>query len=229
MLSVRMIASFEKTDQVRYVGHLDLMRTMQRALRRSGLPIRYSQGFNPHVLLAFASPLPVGVSGKEELMEIGVEDGIDAQTFALRLATAMPDSLPLLQVRAVDDRHPKLMAALTAAGYETLLPDTEASHAITYAIDSFLARSEIIALRKTKKSEGFSNIRPMLYELSRFPCEKGIGLTFRVALTEKETLKPSLLLSALAEHAGVSLPGTRICRMRLFGEKNGAAIPLMQL
>ncbi len=226
---MRMIAAFEKTDQVRHVGHLDLMRTMQRALRRSGLPIRYSQGFNPHVLLSFASPLPVGVGGREELMEIGVEEDIDASVFALRLAPAMPDSMPLLQVRAVDDRHPKLMAALVTAAYEALLPDTTASRTMADGIGSFLAQGEITALRKTKKGEAFCDIRPMLHELSQLPCENGIYLAFRVALTERETLKPSLLLSALAEHVNATPPETRIWRIRLYGEKNGAAIPLMKL
>ena len=65
---MRMIVAFEKTEQVRHVGHLDLQRAVNRALRRSGLPIRYSNGFNTHALLSFASPQPLGVSGEEELL-----------------------------------------------------------------------------------------------------------------------------------------------------------------
>ena len=55
-----MMVVFEKGKTLRYIGHLDLMRAMQRALRRSGLPIRYSNGFNPHIRLSFAAPLSVG-------------------------------------------------------------------------------------------------------------------------------------------------------------------------
>ena len=72
---MRMIVAFNKTEQVRHVGHLDMQRAMQRALRRSDLPIRYSNGFNPHALMSFAMPLPVGVGGDEELFEVGVEPG----------------------------------------------------------------------------------------------------------------------------------------------------------
>ena len=54
---MKMIVVFEKKERLRLIGHLDLMRAMQRALRRSDLPLRYSQGFNPHILLNFAAPL----------------------------------------------------------------------------------------------------------------------------------------------------------------------------
>ena len=66
---MKMIVVFEKTPRLRMIGHLDLMRAMQRALRRSDLPLRYSQGFNPHILLSFAAPLSLGMAGKREVME----------------------------------------------------------------------------------------------------------------------------------------------------------------
>ena len=70
---MKMLAVFEKGPRLRLIGHLDLMRAMQRALRRSGLPIRYSQGFNPHILLTFAAPLNLGAVGMREVMEVPVE------------------------------------------------------------------------------------------------------------------------------------------------------------
>ena len=76
-----MMVVFEKGETLRYIGHLDLMRAMQRALRRSGLPIRYSNGFNPHIRLSFAAPLSVGVVGLRELMEVPLEDGVSEQAF----------------------------------------------------------------------------------------------------------------------------------------------------
>ena len=65
-----MMVVFEEGEALRHIGHLDLMRTMQRALRRSNLPIKYSNGFNPHIRLSFAAPLSVGVIGLRELMEV---------------------------------------------------------------------------------------------------------------------------------------------------------------
>ena len=74
-----MMVVFEKGEALRHIGHLDLMRTMQRALRRSNLPIKYSNGFNPHIRLSFAAPLSVGVIGLRELMEVPLEDGVTVQ------------------------------------------------------------------------------------------------------------------------------------------------------
>jgi len=64
---------FYKGGLLKFVGHLDLMRTMQRALRRAEIPLSYSQGFNPHPLMGFASPLALGCTGEQEIMEIKIE------------------------------------------------------------------------------------------------------------------------------------------------------------
>lgn len=226
---MRMIVPFEKTERVRHLGHLDLMRFMQRALRRSGLPIRYSQGFNPHVVLSFASPLPVGVSGAEELMDVGLEQEVAEDEFARLLREALPDSLPLSgDVRAVDDRHPKLMAQLRTAEYTALCPKEEAAKAMMSAIDALLGREEIIAIRKTKSGEKPCDIRPMLHALMAEETDTGIAFRFRVSLTEKETLKPDLLLRTLAEQAGMEAPYTHVRRIRLYGEHEGQPVPLME-
>lgn len=227
---MRMIVAFEKTPRIRHLGHLDLMRFMQRALRRSGLPIRYSQGFNPHVLLSFASPLPVGVSGDMELMDVSLDDGVSEAELAEKLGAALPDSLPLRGVRAIDDRHPKLMAILTTAAYEAVLPTNADTQKMAQAVESLLARDEIIAIRKTKSGEKPCDIRPMIHSLSA-DCEGDVvRFLFRVSLMEKETLKPDLLLKTLAEEAGAVWPQpTQVRRLCLYGEKDRQPVPLMEM
>ena len=73
---MKMIVVFSIRDRLKYIGHLDLMRAMQRALRRSGLPVRYSQGFNPHLQISFAAPLSVGMEGLREVMEVPYDGDI---------------------------------------------------------------------------------------------------------------------------------------------------------
>ncbi|MDR0929254.1 MAG: TIGR03936 family radical SAM-associated protein [Oscillospiraceae bacterium] len=225
---MRMIVAFEKTPRVRHIGHLDLMRAMQRALRRSGLPIRYSQGFNPHVLLSFASPLPVGVSGAAELMDVPLETPVPEAAFVKALSAALPDSLPLRGVRAVEDRHPKLMAALTSAAYEALCPESECTRAMAEAIPALLSRESIPAIRKTKSGEKPCDIRPMLYALSSELRGDERIFTFQVALTELNTLKPDLLLGTLAEMAGAECPAFLLRRIGLFSETDGRSVLLME-
>ncbi|MEG0766833.1 MAG: TIGR03936 family radical SAM-associated protein, partial [Clostridia bacterium] len=114
---MRMLVAFEKTARVRHIGHLDMQRAMQRALRRSGLPVQYSQGFNPHVVLSFASPQPVGMAGREELFDVAMAHEVEEAAFCAALAPALPASLPLVRVRAVPDTQPALMAQLRRAEY----------------------------------------------------------------------------------------------------------------
>ncbi|MCL1796055.1 MAG: TIGR03936 family radical SAM-associated protein, partial [Clostridia bacterium] len=203
---MRMIASFEKSAQIRFVGHLDLMRAIHRALRRSGLPIRYSQGFNPHVLLSLASPLPVGVSGIQELMDVPLAGVLSEAYFLKTLRAVMPSSLPLTAARAVGDNHPKLMANLRTASYEATFHKSGAAKAMAEAIPAFLSRAEVQAVRRSKRGSVPCDIRPMLHCLSANGMGDAVAMRFRVSLTERETLKPDLLLSALAEQAGVTAP-----------------------
>ena len=220
---MKMIVVFEKAPRLRHIGHLDLMRAMQRALRRSGLPLRYSQGFNPHILLTFAAPLSVGMPGKREIMEVPIEGEMTAQAFLDRLRPALPPELPCLSARAVDDRHPAPMAQLAAAMYEAKLD--EAPKGLAEAIPAFLAQSEIPAIRKTKTGMKPCDIRPMIYDLSL----RGNTLRMTLALCEKATCKPDLLLASLFSFAGMPRPRALVTRTQLLGEKDGTFLPLEDL
>lgn len=221
---MRMIVQFEKGSRLKHIGHLDLQRAMQRALRRSALPVAYSQGFNPHMLVSFASPLPVGVSGAEELFDVTLSQPCEPTAFAKALSSALPPDLPLGAVRPVDDKHPKLMAQLRTAAYRIWLEPGAEADAMHAAIPDFLAQSTLPAIRISKKGETPCDIRPMLHELGI----DGDGLYARVAFTEAETLKPDLLLRTLASFAKLDAPPkAEMRRVRMFGEQNGAAVPLM--
>ena len=226
---MRMIVAFEKTERVRHIGHLDIQRAMQRALRRSGLPVRYSQGFNPHAVLSFASPLPVGVGGAEELMDVALESDVGEAAFAEALTAALPPSLPLRAVRAVDDRFPALMAQLRTAEYEAVFLPCEEARAMARAVPALLGRQSIPAVRRTKSGEKPCDIRPMLHALAAGETPSEIRFTLRVSLTERETLKPDLLLSTLATQAGVALPAYRLRRLRLYGETDHGPKGLLEM
>ena len=220
---MKMIVVFEKTPRLRHIGHLDLMRAMQRALRRSGLPLRYSQGFNPHILLTFAAPLSVGMPGKREIMEVPIEGEMTEEAFLEKLRPALPPELPCLAARAVDDRHPAPMAQLAAAIYQAELEDAPENLADTVA--RFTAQKEIPAIRKTKTGMKPCDLRPMIYGLSL----NGNTLTMVLALCEQATCKPDLLLSSLFEFAGTERPRALITRTQLLGEQDGAFCPLEDL
>ena len=220
---MKMIVVFEKGPRLRHIGHLDLMRAMQRALRRSGLPLRYSQGFNPHILVTFAAPLSVGMPGKREVMEVPIEGEMTGEAFLEKLSDALPPDLPCLSARPVDERHPAPMALLAAAIYQAELET--APERFSETVEKYLAQKEIPAIRKTKTGMKPCDLRPMIYGLSL----NGNTLTMVLALCESATCKPDLLLSSLFEFAGTERPRSLITRTQLLGEKDGALVPLESL
>ena len=82
---MRMLAVFEKSERIRHIGHLDIQRSVQRGLRRSGLPVAYSQGFNPHILITFASALSTGACGKREIMDVTLSEDVETEEFLTRI------------------------------------------------------------------------------------------------------------------------------------------------
>ena len=147
-----MLLQFQKGDIVRHLGLLDLQRTMQRALRRSGLPIAYSNGFNPHIVMSFASALSSGIPGDAELLDVSLNGEATAEECMAAKNRVLPPALQVSRVRMVDDRFPKVSAALRQAEYTITLRGGGAC-AIASALPAFLAQKEIMALRKTKRSE----------------------------------------------------------------------------
>lgn len=225
-----MLMQFQKGDIVRHLGLLDLQRTMQRALRRSGLPITYSNGFNPHIIMSFASALSSGIPGDAELLDVSLHGETTEEACMEAMNRVLPPALHVSRIRLVDDRFPKVSAALRQAEYRITLWGEDALK-IAGAIPDFLAQSEIMALRKTKRAEAMVNIRPMIHllEAQTNAETKTVVLTARVSFMEAATLKPDLLLSSLCAFAGVDTPKCEIRRTCLLGEKDGQSVPLIDL
>ena len=225
-----MLLQFQKGDVVRHLGLLDLQRTMQRALRRSGLPVAYSRGFNPHMLMSFASALSSGVPGDAELLDVSLCGEATEEACLRAMNRVLPPALQASRVRLVDDRFPKVSASLRTARYRITLRGENARR-IAQDVPAFLGEEDIPALRKTKRSEVMVNIRPMIHELTVCCGEAGDTaiLDARVSFTEQATLKPELMLSALCAHAGEEPPRCAIRRTQLLGEEDGRLTPLIDM
>lgn len=216
--------TMQKGARIRFTGHLDLMRTMQRALRRSGLPVRYSQGFNPHMLLNAAAPLSLGMPGLREIIEVPVGEEIAAEAFRTRLNAVLPPDLQCVTARAVADEYPAPMALLRAAQYLIELDETSAGTAGCMAVlPAMLAAETLPAVRKTKTGEKPCDVRPMIYEAQALGPRT---VCATLALCEAGTLKPDLFLTVLAARAGVEKPDAFITRMQLYAMKDGGLIRL---
>lgn len=224
---MRMLAVFEKSERIRHIGHLDIQRSVQRGLRRSGLPIAYSNGFNPHVLITFASALSTGACGRREIMDVTMAEDVGEAEFLEKMNRAMPPEMQLKEARAVDNRFPAMMASLRAAEYDLLIREPEAAEKLISAIPSMMARETVIAMRKTKTALKECDIKPLIYSLRG----EGQHLLATLVLTEREACKPGMLLEALQAEAG--LEGEirmLVMRTALLGmDAEGRLIPLEKI
>lgn len=224
---MRILAVFEKGERIRHIGHLDIQRSVQRGLRRSGLPVAYSQGFNPHILITFASALSTGACGKREIMDVTMAEEVSADEFVARMNRAMPPEMQVSEARAVDAKHPSLMGMVRAADYDLMIRDAAIGARLAEAIPAMMAKETIPAMRKTKTKLTEVDIKPLILSLRG----EGNHLFTTLVLNERESCKPQMLLEALKAAAGIEGEVRMlVTRERLLGEdERGALAPLEML
>jgi radical SAM-linked protein len=222
-----MIVVFEKSLVVRHIGHLDLMRAMQRALRRSGLPLQYSFGFNPHIQLSFALPLSVGIVGLRELMDVPIAGEYDPQAFVQELNKALPGAIRVLGARAVADDFPSLMALASGSVYRIELGNGEAEARVAAAVTRFMQDTSCQAMRKTKSGEKMTDIRPFVKNLTAEQTANGYTLHCTILNIKEGSLKPAVLMGALFTLAQTEPTDYRTYREAILANrKDGQAILL---
>lgn len=117
---MRYLIKYTKGSDIKYVSHLELMRTIQRIIRRADLPAKYSQGFNPHMALSIAQPLAVGVYSRGEYMDVHFVEDLELDYVKEVLNQCAPYTIEFTDVKKIDESNnkvPQAMAAVEAARY----------------------------------------------------------------------------------------------------------------
>lgn len=114
----RLRVRFARGEAVKFISHLDLMRLWQRALRRAGMPLAYSEGFNPHPRLSLAAPLPLGVTSEAELMDVQVHKWVSPHFFTGALSEQLPAGIEIRQVYPISLTLPSLQSQVRFAEYQ---------------------------------------------------------------------------------------------------------------
>ena len=214
---MKMRFRFAKRAPLQYLGHLDVMRYFQKAIRRADLPVRYSEGFSPHMLLSFASPLGVGKTSEGEYFDLELTEDMDPLEAVRRLQKEMIQGMEVLAAADVGEgKQSNGMRMIAAATYRIILPSS-LSEEIAPRLDDFLAQTSIIVTQKSKKGTREKDIRPGIYELEM----KGDSLHLFVSASSAQNIRPESVLDALASFCGTELPptGISIIRMELFMER----------
>ncbi len=185
---------FSKTGNMKFVGHLDVMRYFQKVNRRAGIDIAYSGGFSPHQIMSFASPLGLGLTSEGEYLDMELNSSGTSAMMMERMNAVMAEGFEVTGFRKLPDTAKTAMSIVAAAdyqmtlkeAYQTLLPDQ-------WQLEQFFSQESICVTKKTKKSEKEMDIRPLIYGWR--PAENGFWV--RLASGSSDNLKPQLLLEAL--------------------------------
>jgi radical SAM family uncharacterized protein/radical SAM-linked protein len=159
---------FGKQDDMALVGHLDLMRVFDRAVRRAGLPVSFSGGYNPQPRISIANALSLGATSSNEIVDFELTQEIDLDTFSSGLSSALPNGIPIYDVVLLDVKSSSASQVLEKAEY---LIDVSCSREASSSewlswVDAIKAKEEIWVEQKTKKGKIKTvNLRERLFEL----------------------------------------------------------------
>lgn len=206
---------FAKYGAVRFIGHLDVMRYFQKAIRRAGIDVAYSEGFSPHQIMSFAAPLSVGHTSEGEYFDLEINSFTDREDFKKKLQSVMVEGIEILDVHPLEQGAKNAMASVAAAAYlvsfqdETILPVTWKE-----ALLDFYAKPEIAVIKKTKKGEKEINLKESIYDLE---IRTGISKKGQETVPENEiylllnaesgeNIKPVFVLETFFQTLSFELP-----------------------
>ncbi len=217
---MRIGVKFTKTGAAAYISHLDLQRAFSRAIRRAGLPVALSQGFNPHYVMSFASALALGTESTCECVEMALGEDIAADVFMERLGRVMPPGLAVIDARRLYSGAPKMMAVMCAAEYTVYL-DAADLDKINQAVCDIITSREVFAEKNSKGKTKTINIRPMILTLEI----TGGTLVMKLESGPSGALKPELVLQEIQKTTGEF--SCRIVRTRLLTIQRDKAVELL--
>lgn len=218
---------FSKYGALRFIGHLDVMRYFQKAIRRAEIDIAYSEGFSPHQIMSFASPLSVGHTSSGEYFDIEVKSFTDEEDMRTRLQAVMAEGIDILKVRLLPEKEGNAMASVAAADYLLTFGEGFAPPGNwREALFGFYEQDTIPAVKKTKKGEREINLKEGIYRLKI--REDGVYMLLNAG--SGSNIKPGFVMEVFFNKMGVALPEYpfRIHRIETYKRKeNGDLEPLI--
>ncbi|MBB6214879.1 radical SAM-linked protein [Anaerosolibacter carboniphilus] len=216
---------FIKTDLMKFISHLDLLRLMERALRRADIKLSFSQGFNPHPKISFATAVPIGLSSEAEYMDIELDERVELDHFINRVNEQLPQGIKILSANFIEMKMPALMAIVDASSYIVNCPleGHITKEAMEIAIKSFMNQGEIIIHKASKKNSRNGakeiNIKGLIFNMELLEHqESSVTLKMMLATGSKGNLKPEILLEKFKHDMGlpIALEHVRVHRLELY-------------
>ena len=200
---------FRKTGIMKFIGHLDVMRYFQKAIRRADVEICYSGGFSPHQIMSFAAPLGVGITSNGEYVDIEVHSTGTTAEMLERLNAVMAEGFEIAEYKLLPDTAANAMSSVAAADYTLTFrpgyePEEESAEEWCKKLTAFFDQPQVMVLKKTKKGEKEMDLKPLIYDLGVIAGNDAAQsqLFMKISTGSASNIKPELLLDAYYEALG---------------------------
>lgn len=219
---LRMRVIFGKGQGIKYISNLDMMRTWERSLRRAGVGLAYSGGFNPGPRLQIAAALPVGHTGSAEVMDVYLENRISPGEFEAAVRPVLPGGLTLVDVYEVEASADSLQSTLCMAGYVVSVEVDSAPQEVQGRIDALLGAEEVVQERTRRGRQERFDLRPLVEEVRVLENGPPLRLWMLLRAGARGNARPESVLDALG-FAGAApqpqAPQPQVERVKLLFEE----------
>ena len=182
---------FRKYGVLRFIGHLDVMRFFQKLMRRADIPIAFTGGYSPHMIMSFASPLGIGLTSDGEYLDIELTAPVDSREAVKRMNEECVEGIEIISIRQISDEKKMTgMTILAAADYLISVKKGALPGNWKNAFADFMAQKEIRVVKQTKRSEREVDIRPLIF---RWEIQ-GENIWLQLAAGSRNNLKPDLVM-----------------------------------
>ncbi len=184
---------FRKYGALRFIGHLDVMRFFQKVMRRAEIPIAFTGGYSPHMIMSFASPLGIGLSSDGEYFDIELIEPVESEDAVRRMNEACVEGIEVVSIRQIaEEKKMTGMTILAGADYLVSIKEEALPDGWQDQFCIFMEQSEIRIVKQTKRSEKEVDIRPMIWKWEI----RGDKIYLQVASGSAQNLKPDLVMEA---------------------------------
>ncbi|WP_315078422.1 TIGR03936 family radical SAM-associated protein [uncultured Clostridium sp.] len=200
---MRYLIKYTKEANVKFISHLDLMRTIQKNIRRADLPMEYSKGFNPHMTMSIAQPLAVGVYSDGEYMDLVFADEMNEKEIINRLNSVSSSGIKFKEATRIpyvegEKKVPQGMALIDAARYTAKVP-YENTENLENEVNELLSKSDWQTIKKSKKGEKEVDIKPMIREFKFWIKDDYLVINMVINSGSREHLAPELVVKYIQE------------------------------
>ncbi|MCY4539935.1 MAG: TIGR03936 family radical SAM-associated protein [Chloroflexi bacterium] len=192
----RLRITFGKSGPLKYTSSLDVAKIWERVLRRAGLPILYTRGFNTRPRIQLAMPLPLGITSDCEILDIALRKTIDLQTEVLAqdLLQVAPAGLSIHRIQDIDLRESTMQSRITSAEYLVSFLDAVNPGLLDQRIDDLLERKTIVVERIRKRKRSVMDLRPLIIDLR---VDRNSNLIAHLSVGDRGNLRPDQLIEQM--------------------------------